>query len=256
MDILVIIVSMELLVVYLYFRYAEVYFLLSLIFAALYVVLKFMDRDEYTGARVWPAIRNWTWFGKSVTYYMGNQQAFSKECVRDRMLFVVRDAVPGSMGLFHGFGFHGGVFRHVDLVYMLPWVLFKIPLLRDLLLWSGAVAVDEADWEGAVLNLLKRGKSVVVTNECSEALFEFAMRNKVLVVPVRISGEMKRYAPLVVHRTVCGGGWPFPNVFYPRIFQTTPPPRIEIQVGTPMDGSCQTDPAAFMRLFDGQLPEP
>jgi hypothetical protein len=253
-DILVLVVIFELLVAYLYFRYAEIYFLLSLIFVALYIALKYLDQDEYTGARAWPAIRNWTWCGKTVTYYMGNANAFTQECVRDRMLFVVRDASPWCIGLFHGFGFHGGVFRHVDLVYMLPWVLFRIPLLRDLLLWSGAVATHE-DWEGTVLGLLRRGKSVVVTKECSESLFEFAMRNKILVVPVRIHGESKRYASLITPRTTCGGGWLFPTCFYPRIFQNKPPPRIEIQVGTPMDGSCQTDASAFARLFDGQLPE-
>lgn len=267
MAIIVSIVALQALVLLLYVLYARTYFLLTLIFMVLYVVLKYYDGDEETGARAWKFLRKRTLFGKSVQYYFGNIQSFDVDQPHERMLFVVMGNVT-NLGMLHAFGMHGGIFEHVDLVYMLPGIVFKVPLLRDFLLWTGAVVHDE----GVMLKLLKRGKSVAycplgmqellshaepAIDAPNASVFEFAMKHKVQVIPVLISGESKRYA-IYRNRSVQAWcyeryGWPFPVLLFPRIFGNAPPPKIEVQVGYPMDASIQENAESFARLFRGQF---
>lgn len=279
MDILLLLLLFQTLLLVLYFKYAEIYFLLTIIFFFIYFILKYYDGDEYTGFRSWNWLRKFTLFGKSTQVLMGNIQAFSEGNIRDRMVFVVVGNLS-NMGLIHGFGFYGDTFKtNIDLVYMLPWLLFKIPLIRDILLWSGAVSNYDA--EGTILKLLKKGKSVayapsnmqdfvnfsnprsddperIVVSIPSNSLFEFAMRNKIFIVPVLVSNESLRYAFLrnhLIHRihkyVYPIIGWPFPFLFMPKIFGNKPPEKLIIQIGTPMDGSIQESPEAFAKLFMG-----
>lgn len=267
MAIILAIISTQALVLLIYLLYARVYFLLSLIFILLYIGLKYMDGDEHTGARAWPFLRNFTLFGKSVQYYCGNLEAFGAEQSHDRFLFVVVGNVT-NMGLFHGFGMHGGIFKHVELVYMLPGILFKVPLLRDLLLWTGAVIHDET----TLIKLLKRGKSVAYCPAGMEDLFspnehtvkapgldlfEFAIRHRIYLIPVLVTKEAKRYAiyrnPHIQEWFYRNYKWPFPFLFGPRILGRRPPPKLDIQVGFPMDASVQESPEAFRKLFMGQF---
>jgi len=276
MAIIAIIVTIQAILLLLYILYARFYFLLTVIFFFLYFILKYYDGDEETGARSWKFLRKFTLFGKSVQYYFGNLQSFDAGQPHERMLFVVLGNLS-NMGMVHAFGMHGGVFRHIDLVYMLPEILFKVPILRDFLLWTGAVCNDE----GIMLKLLKRGKSVAYcpsgmenlltyTNPRSDdqlvidspdiAVFEFAMKHKVQLIPVLISGETGRYVFLRGHMVnniqewcYARWGWPFPLLFFPRIFGQKPPPRIDVQIGFPMDGSIQESAESFSKLFMGQF---
>ncbi len=266
MDILLVIILVEFLTLLLYFLYAEIYFLLSIILFLLYGVLKYQDGDEYTGFRSWAWLRRRTLFGKSVKYLFGNAVAFDANHVRDRMLFIVLGNVTG-MGLVHGFCMHGGVFQHVDLVVMMPWILFKIPLLRDLLLWMGCVTAPlgtlEDSVETQIVHLLRKGKSVAyATDAPNVSILEFAIRHKILVVPVLIKGETARYSivpfpyPWIQQWFLGKIGWPFPYWFFPRIFGSKPLERLVVQVGTPMDSSIHDNPERFASLFMGQFCDP
>jgi len=268
MDILLVIILVEFLSLLLYFLYAEVYFLLSIIIFLLYGLFKYYDGDEYTGFRSWGWLRNRTLFGKSVKYLFGNAIAFSKDHARDRMLFIVLGNVTG-MGLIHGFCMHGGVFQHLDLVVMMPWILFKIPILRDILLWMGCVTAPPFasldSIETQILHLLRKGKSVAyATDAPNDAILEFAIRHKIFIVPVLIKGETARYSILqlplwmdqVQRWCLEKIGWPFPYWFFPRIFDRKPLERLVVQVGTPMDASLQDNSEKFASLFMGQFCDP
>jgi hypothetical protein len=281
---LIIFVGIEALVFLVYLVYARFYFLLSSILFFLYLVFKLIDGDEYTGYRQWTTLRNWTvWRHTSaVRYFWGNKEAFT-ERPSQRLLFVVMGNAT-NMGLFSGFGLHGGIFSSLDVVYMLPGILFRIPLLRDLLLWTGAVAAG-IDAEGTILELLKRGRSVaycpsgmrdilqytdptvqgeqaqqVLVQKPSKGIFEFARQHKIFLVPVMISGEAQRYSFYKSHRVhsmqqraLDWCGWPFPLMFVPKVLGAAPPPRLALFVGTPMDPSVQQDVDSFYRLFFGQV---
>ena len=276
MSIIAIIVTLEAILLILYIAYARVYFLLTIIFFFLYFVLKYYDGDEDTGGRAWRFLRRFTLFGKSVQYYFGNVKSFDADQPHDRMLFVVVGNLS-NMGMLHAFGMHGGVFQHVDLVYMLPKPLFYVPILRDFLLWTGAVRQDE----GVLLKLLKRGKSVaycpsgmedlltytnpraddqLIIHAPNTPIFEFAMKHKIQVIPVLVAGETRRYVFYRSHwvnrmQTYAyeRWKWPFPLLFFPRIFGHAPPPKIDVQIGYPMDASIQENVESFAKLFRGQF---
>jgi len=227
-------------------------------------LFKYFDGDEYTGFRSWSFLRKYNCGCTACIYYFGNKESFSEVQKKDRMLFVIMGNTT-NMGLVNGFGIHGGVFQHVDLVYMLPPILFKIPLLRDYLLWTGAVTWKGNDQESSILYLLNKGKSVAYSSngmrenleEPSNEIFEFAMSKKIYLVPVLIKNESKRYYIYTQKRIQDWFyqriGWPFPLIFFPRIFDKKPPPKMEVHVGMPMDPTVQENAIAFKKLFLGQF---
>jgi hypothetical protein len=211
----------------------------------IYVVTKYLDGDEMTGHRSWSKLRSFHLFGKSVTYLFGMKPNYQSD---QRILFIIVGNTT-NMGLFHGFGFHGsgGGFEKLDLVYMLPEILFKIPFLRDLLLWSGAVKHDENN----ILNLLNKGKSIAYAPHSMKDVFEsklqlpdvgileLAYRNRVQVVPVSISDEDKRYKFFFGYKGIQEWsykryGWPFPLLFMYRWWNKTKPPNLKVKIGVPM----------------------
>lgn len=258
MDIIALIIVFQALFLFVYVMFARVYFLLSVIFFLLYFLLKYYDYDHEKGSRAWSALRNFTLLGKSVRYYFGNPEEFACENESRKLLFVVMGNRT-NMALVNGFGLHGGVFRHLDLAYMLPPLLFRIPLLRDFLLWTGAVAHDE----GILLRLLNQGKSVAYapsgmsgcTESPSDAVFEFAIKHGVSLIPVLVRRELERYA-IYEHpwqEFSPPGRWPFPYIFGLRIFGRRPPPLLELSVGVPMEPKAQQNVEDFKRLFMGQV---
>lgn len=223
-------------------------------------MLKYYDNDHTTGFRSWSWLRNYTLFGKSVQYYIGNIEAFEKDT---RLMLFVVIGNQSNMGLIHGFGMHGGKFKHLDMVFMLPSILFKIPFLRDVLLWMGGVT-DAQD----VLSLLRKGKSVVYCPSRMDdfiefghvkmpelSIFEFAMRHKIAIVPVFITNESKKYIFFRCSRVqkwfYTHIGWPFPFLFLPRWNVA----QINIQIGSPMDSGCQETPETFLVHFMDQFSE-
>ena len=255
MDIIASIVSLELLLLYLYFKYAEIYFLFSIIFFLFYFMLKYNDNDHLTGFRSWALLRNFTLFGKSVKYIFGDLKAFASD--KSQMLFVVMGNQT-NMGLINGFCMHGGKFKGLEIVVMLPDILFRIPLVRDVLLWMGGVS-DKCD----IVKLLQRGQSVVYCPSKMDdfvepgpvkipdvSIFEFAIKKRISLVPVFVTGEQKRYAfariPRVQRWFYQRLEWPFPFFFWPRWGVRA---HLDIQIGTPMDGTCFTDPNVFLSMF-------
>ena len=221
-----------------------------------------MSGAENTGNESKEGFRNWRLWKlfTAVTYVNGS---FEHD---DVALFIVMGENDTNMALISGFGLHGGMFRNLDLKYMMPYNLFKIPLIREFLLWSGAVA-NNRDVNGTILNLLRKGKSVVycppTTDEevvLDKGLFEFATKHDIKLVPVVVNGESDRYniyRPEFVRmmqrffkRRL---GYPFPMIFYPKSFGQSPPPKIDISIGVPMNSSVQQNPETFYSLFHSQI---
>ena len=239
-----------------------------MILLILYYVLKYTDGDEETGNRKSKFLRSKYLFGKSTIMLISNPEVFR---INKKMLFVVVGNLT-NMGLIHSFGFHGGTFSDINLVYMLPRILFKIPFLRDFLLWSGAVCGGEH----TIMNLLESGKCVaycpsemqdlikytennsqkIVLTPPSSAIFELAKKNSIMIIPVLISGETDRYWILrghFIHQIQVWAyekfRWAFPTLFIKRRRAK----ELRIAIGQPMDTSIHDDPEAFSKLFMGQF---
>lgn len=255
---MLLIIALELFVFFFHFFYFQWYFFISVTSLFLYAITKYIwDDASRTGARAWKELRRFKGLGKVVNYYMGDLTCFSKDGVHKRMLLVVTGDCYTLMGMTHAFGLHHGTFEHVDLVFIVPHFLMRVPLLRDVLMWLGAVATDR-DEEGLILELLQKGKSVAYRLPESQqvppaGLLQFAANNGIHVVPVCIRGEEYRYRiikfPKAQQWLESKTGWNFP-VFFPKSFDVT----LEVQVGTPMNASLyKTQIEKFTVAFTAQL---
>jgi len=272
MAIILAIIVIQIVCLVLYLIFAEIYFLFSLIFFLLYFWLKFHDLDEYTGNRAWPYLRSFM-FNPSVTYSFVDKEAFRN--VDQKFLFVVVGNLT-NMGLISAFGFHGNTFKDLDLVYLLPRTLFKIPIVRDILLWSGACVNNNED---TIFRLMNKGKSVVYcpsgmnellyyTENCKQLfekppleLFEFILKQQLQVVPVYISNEDQRYwiwkgkyvSKVQKYCSQTWLKWPFPLLFAPRIFGQNPPSKVAVFVGPVINSSLQNSAIKLSEYFNNQF---
>jgi hypothetical protein len=237
---------------------------------------KYFDGDEYTGFRASSWLRKHK-FNNSVKYWPKNKE----DLFGDRMLFVVMGNFT-NFSLLSGFGLHGGFFDKLDLVYLMPPVLFKIPFLRDLLLWTGAVTWKDGNYEQAITSLFHRGKSVVFPIQSDDLIryikstddeisistptkelisFVTSAPNNIFVVPVLLQNEIKRYGiwkfPRLLRITrYCQDkvGWPFPFMFCPRVCGKEPPPKVNIRIGSPMSKmNAENFKAVFLGNFEGEF---
>lgn len=251
MDVILMLVVLELLILYWYFHLIWI----SSILFLLYLVFKFFDGDEKTGNRSWGTIRRLLSFTHAYKWISGGKME------SQRLLFIIIGKNYTNMGLFHGFGLHGGRFSN-DLCFMLPKHLFYIPFVRDILLWCGAIS-DATD----PIELLDRGKSLcyaprgmtdLVYDDSSlehlNDVFAFAYDKGIKVVPVYIEGEKARYCilqiPLIQRWTFSRlKGWPFPFFFWLRL----KPAKIEIRVGVPMNPKLYISADKYQEAFLNQL---
>ena len=107
-----------------------------------------------------------------------------------------------------GLGLHGDqeTMTGLNLLWMAPSILLKIPGLRDFLLWSGAVDHDQ----GNLIDLMNRGHSValcpngmkdalmieedsICITKARQEIFSFACETGAELVPVLIYGEAELY---------------------------------------------------------------
>lgn len=270
MDLLLSTLLLQVLVFFLYLPHASLYW--PLFAVLLYAVLwYYVDDSERTGARTWQWLRNlqiWRTQFTAVSYIFGNPELPERLKKEKRVVFVVLKGNMTNMGLISGFGFHGGALADTDIVYLLPSMFFRVPGIREALLWSGALAYDASveSLNDRLLDILNRQRSVCFAlNGMSEVLehaesergiskelYEFARHEKIQFVPVSIDGEEKRYA---VYRTHAQGyfmqvlGYPCPLLFGPRIFGAEPPPKVDLIFGDLTDPNKYDSVEHFNKWF-------
>lgn len=232
--------------------------------AALIYLLWYLDGKEYTGERHWPQFRRfilWRWLSP-VTYYIPNQidlEQQQTQAGKMQRIYVLR---PGNtyFSVLWGIGLHGGRLppkMSERLHWVVPPLLMAIPLLRDVLLWAGAVTYHERHHPllDVLLGLLNGNRSVCycpaqyantvgegpLTAELCMQLLQFAHANSAHLVPIAVSGERQRYHILMTPSVLrvqrwmlkhCG--YPFPMVVVLRCFSQKRPPHLGLQFGTIM----------------------
>lgn len=226
------------------------YFLLLCFF--LYFIMKYIDGEEFRGNRYWAFIRRYTW-NESVTYLMSNKASILSDSFPRRSMFVVMGNLTGFT-MMSAFGLHGGVFDKLELVYTLPAILFRIPFLRDVLLWMGAVE-NSMD---TIKRILDSGKTIahspngmldffgmeptdVTTTVPSDEFFQFAKDQNIKIIPVLFINEKERYNIVKLswfQRYFYNKfGWPFPLLFFAKFLGEQRPPNVKVYIGAPIDSS-------------------
>lgn len=223
-----------------------------LIFCFLFYILWYFDRSENNGRRTWDSLKNlaiWKFFSP-IKYY--NFEETELLDLKKRLFIVIPNRT--YLSLIWGFGFNSAQLHHkLDVCYILPRILFYIPIVRDILLWSGAVADSppHLSTTETIITLLNQGRSVCYspltidrkTNKIpipDNNLFEFCKEKNINVIPVVVSNEIERYwfpFNLISLQKRCYAwcGYPFPQLFFLKIFSQSPPNKIDLQFGTPIN---------------------
>ena len=251
MGLVLLVVILEVLIFSIYLRYSWFY-PFAIVF--LYYGILVTDDSHKTGAKSWTWLRNLGIWRKKVTaveYSFGKKQALD-DCIKEnkkKLLFIIVDGNQTNMSLISGFGLHAGVFKDYNICYVLPSILFKIPVLREIIMWTGGISSGTGDINNVILDALNCGKSVCYSlngmnlknieedPEIPEDLFCFAQNENVDLVPVIIYDEHKRYS---IWRHPIQDfflnliGFPFPLIFGPKVFGKNRPPKVNIRIGEPM----------------------
>lgn len=201
----------------------------------------YLDGKEYTGERQWRGLREWrlwTRLSPVDTYFFakGDLDAVDHSSMR---LYVL---VPGKTlaSMVWGIGLHGGALSPFGqrLHFVVPPLLMAIPLLRDVLLWMGAVTWHprKLPLTELILNILQSNRSLCfcpsqdayspeagmpgVPIRMDMRLFDFALHHHMQMVPVVLQNEERHYRmlkwPTVQRWTHQKLGYAWPQACWPK----------------------------------------
>lgn len=228
-------------------------------------------RSHYSGYDTMDIVRGlWIWRWVSpVRVSLVDDRSFVDTNADDRYIFVV---IPNATNttLVWTFGCHGSAWPGANalrLCYVMPELLFHVPLIRELLLWSGAVTSgtwdnsDSKRVDDRVLQMTRLGRNVAYAPNGMEdalfvhddnkiharrpglSLFQLACDRGYHIVPCLCSGEHdRRYIFLtteIIRRTqrwmLKHIGYPFPLMFFPDLKQQDR--LIDVTIGIPVRAS-------------------
>lgn len=215
--------------------------------------------------KIWKKINDW-WFPLD---YHSQCRNFDTS---KRYLFIVHPN-PYNLGMIFGLGLHGGhsVLKKLNLLWMIPSIYLKIPILRDVLMWSGAVSQDNRN----VVDLFNKGHSVALSPDgnkdslrskedrlyvkmADDSIFNYALENGIEIVPVVIYGESELYNTTTSPKMECvrrfcfekiGIPWPtialgWYNTFLPKRKE------IHIYIGSPVSAREKNDPQFKKKFYE------
>lgn len=230
-----------------------------IVFLFVVYYLWWSDGKEYNGEARWERFRSlrlWKWITPVQLSFPHNTDLTA---TTGRRIFVFIPCSTPSP-LIWAIGLHGGQinFKHV-IHYMVPAPYLWIPILREVLLWTGAVTYSAFNAEKSqiaiMLDLLNHGRSVcyspsnftndlvdletaIQTRYPSDELLNFAIAEKIQLVPVVIQGEHDRYhisqnntlrsIQLWMYNKI---HYAFPMVYWYKLFNAKKPPPISVQFG-------------------------
>lgn len=228
--------------------------------------LYWSDKTEKTGTRAWNSMRFlsiWTYVHRWLP--LKYQIAFAKSIKSishvggGQYLFVLNQCHYILTPLF-AFGLAGNKhhnFKDLKLVWCAPNVLFYIPILRDILLWSGAITSDL----NTVIQAINSGYSVAYCPhgfshpghkshvENIDDLFEAAQDKKLKLVPVHVEGEKHLYKtfshPFLIRIQNYFNDWlnyPFPYIIFGFLYTFIPlRQKLTIIIGIPLNDEQDKD---------------
>jgi hypothetical protein len=209
------------------------FYLLS--FVLLIYALSYWDGKEYTGERRWTwfrQLRAWRYLSP-IEYTFTSVKELSLVNHQTRRVYVmVPDGGGTLVSLVWGIGLHGGELAPAfadRLHYVVPPLFMWVPLLRDVLLWTGAVTFHprKRPLDSVVLELLHCNRAVcvptsppqggdvgtdietgpnsaaaagaataatVICSVLSDDILSFARAERIQLVPIVTHGEHRRYA--------------------------------------------------------------
>ncbi len=233
--------------------------------AFFYAMYRALDDSEYTGDARFNGLRRLrVWRLLSPVEHL-HSDTDNNARKKSRIYVVMPSAGDVYASLVWGVGLHGGALSAGmadSLVYVVPPIFLWVPLLREVLLWSGAITFSARRSLTTVLqDVLASGRSVALyscmtsevppppppaagartlyVTQLSTAMFDFVRQKKFLLAHVYVSGATERYW---VHHVLPYGNlltrfiwthtrYPFPVLWCYRFFARTRPPPMKLAFG-------------------------
>lgn len=241
-------------------------------------LLWYFDGKEYTGERRWEAFRRlsiWRCFFSPVTLIFPSSRAEHVSASHGRRLYLIpRCATP--VPLVWGIGLHGGQAADFTqpLHYVVPPLFLWIPLIRDVLMWSGAVTYSNYDESkskiNVIMSLLDQGRSVVYADEgvfglvvvesssveepksvffLNHLLEQLCTGQDSYLIPLNVENEEARYqiskppewVTNLLPRKIFD--YSFPLLYWYRFYNPTKPPPVYLEFG----------PCMHMKSYGGNV---
>lgn len=240
---------------------------LSLGLCAFYL-LWYLDGKEYNGERRWEAFRTlklWKWI-TPVDIVLSARNDL--QTISGKRIFVFMHAYTPS-SLIWSVGLHGGVIQFKNtLHYMVPPLFMWIPIVRDVLLWTGAITWsnhnERFNKQAIIIDMISQSRSVayvpsgfadkvlahddletgIELRYPKEEMLDLFIKEGVQVIPVVVQGEWDRYR-IIQHRYVKFlQAWfykhieyVFPLCYWYRWYAHARPPPVTVQFGSIMAAS-------------------
>jgi hypothetical protein len=255
----------------------ELYLLLSIpwlisLFLVAFYMLWYLDGKEYNGERRWEAFRRlgiWRWITPVDILFADRNDL---QTTSGKRLFVfIPCSTPSS--LIWAVGLHGGDIQFKNTIhYIVPPVFMWIPIVRDVLLWTGAITYSNYNENHSkytiIFEMLSQGRSVaytpsnfadkIVSSDLessiearypSEEILKKIIEENVQVIPVVVQGEFDRYR-IIQHHYVKNVqaffykhiDYIFPLCYWYKWYSHTRPPLINVQFGSIMSSHVYTTP--------------
>ena len=270
MGLVIILFVVEIIIFIVYLPHAPFYWPIPALF--IYGLYWYMlDESEVTGKRSWESLRLLDFWSTHCTC-VNHIFNCKNDLIKSKQVLFLVCGNKTNMGLINGFGLHGGIFGNMRIYYILPWILFRVPVLREVLMWSGAVSAEKSgDATETILNILKRGHSVCysfngmqsllsknndIEFNIDNGLLNFIRTHSIKVVPVHISQESERYSiykwPM---QQFCleTFGFPIPFTIIPKYFGSNEPILLDVNIGVAMTTDLWRTNDEFRVLFNCQL---
>lgn len=237
----------------------------------IFYLLWYLDGKEYTGERRWEGFRTlriWKWI--TPVDVCKSDVSHLESVAGKRLLVFFNCHTPSS--LIWSVGLHGGTIKFANTThYMVPPIFMWIPVVRDVLLWTGAVTYslhnERHSKQTVIFDLLDHGRSVayVPSNFADkmghdleaniearypvEETLKMLIEGDVQIVPVVVQGEFERYR--IIQNSYVKQvqaffykylEYGFPLCYWYRLFSHTRPSPVEVKVGPLMSAKVYTTP--------------
>lgn len=236
--------------------------------------LYWSDPAEQHGRRMWSAMRGWRiwtvlkqwWFPIEYKFVFPQTLHGIGEVKGGQYLFLV-DCTHYLVTPFLIFGLHGNVptIKKLNLLWTAPKLFFYLPLLRDVLLWTGAIQADAE----TIITAINCGYSVVhcaaglthpgekTKPEVEQQLFAIVAEKQMSMVPVFYEGEKELYkhvANPALRQAQCYCkqlvGYPFPYVVSGSFFSFLPKRvPLRVRVAVPIEAGVTASAEELQRKY-------
>lgn len=243
-----------------------------------FYMLWYLDGKEYNGERRWEAFRTlrvWRWVSP-VDIVLSSRNDL--QTISGKRVFIFVGAYTPS-SLIWSIGLHGGCLQFKNtLHYMVPPVFMWIPIVRDVLLWTGAITYscynERCSKQAVLAEMISQSRSVAyVPSGFADRIahqddletgiqmrfptndtLDMFIREAVQVIPVVVQGEFDRYR-IIQHKYLKGvQAWfykhldyVFPLLYWYRWYAHVKPPPITVQFGSIMAAAVYTGGAEQLK---------